>query len=130
MRSRLVTWQWHLDAEVPATLELDFTQVRFMEPWALSMWAAFGIHQRQRGAVVRCRFDPDNPANQYMVATGLGAAMETATTTTALAEWQDSARNTGLHLLRTEADLGVFRPARIAWPCITASKRRMRCDTC
>jgi hypothetical protein len=109
MRSRLVTWQWYLDAEVPATLELDFTQVRFMEPWALSMWAAFGIHQRQRGAVVRCRFDPDNLANQYMVAMGLGAAMETATTTAALAEWQDSARNTGLHLLRTEADLGAFR---------------------
>jgi hypothetical protein len=30
MRSRLVTWQGRLDAEVPATLELDFTQVRFM----------------------------------------------------------------------------------------------------
>lgn len=109
MRSRLVTWQWHLEQPTPAELQLDFTQVKFMEPWALAMWAAFGIEQRRRGAQVRCLFDPANAANQYMVAMGLGAAIETGSTATAQGEWSDSARHTGLHLVRTDDELTAFR---------------------
>lgn len=109
MRSRLVTWKWHFESPNTDSIILDFTQVQFMEPWALAMWATFGLTQRSKGVTVKCRFDPDNPANQYMVAMGLGAAIESQSTDAASTEWADSARNTGLHLLKTEADLANFR---------------------
>lgn len=66
-RSTLQTWQWRWEAARKAgQVELDFTDVQFMEPWALAMFACFGLALRKGGIEVRVRLDAVNPANTYL----------------------------------------------------------------
>jgi len=63
MRSWLQTWEWRtkLSDEVD-TLVLDFTNTRFIEPWALALFTAYALkvkHDRQIG--VRAVLSSTNP---------------------------------------------------------------------
>ena len=110
MRSRLVTWKWHWQLPPGKTaLELDFTKVSFMEPWALAMFAAYGLGMRQRGVPVRGSFTSANPANAYVMAMGLDEILATGTSTAAARQWSDSHQNTGLHVIASYDDLDAFR---------------------
>lgn len=72
IRSRLMTWEWRWrQAEQAREVEIDFTDVEFMEPWALSMFACFGRSLGARGVSVRPALNPANPSNQYFRSMGL-----------------------------------------------------------
>ncbi len=78
MRSRLVTWRWHWSlAAGMRELELDFSKVNFMEPWALAMFAAYGLGMRERGVATRARLDESNAANVYLRDMGIGELLAT-----------------------------------------------------
>src|SRR5262245_14303882 len=110
MRSRLVTWKWHWQLSPGhSELELDFTNVAFMEPWALAMFAAYGLGMRQRGIPVRGIFASANPANTYQVAMGLDEILTTGASTASSRQWSDSHQNTGLPVIRPYDDLEAFR---------------------
>lgn len=110
MRSRLVTWQWHWSLPTSKSeLEIDFTRVAFMEPWALAMFAAYGLELRRRGVVVRGLFDDANPANRYQAAMGLREILDSGNSSAASREWSESHQNTGLHVIRNYEDLAGFR---------------------
>lgn len=109
MRSRLMTWEWHwkLPAKYRA-LSMDFRQVSFMEPWALAMFAAYGMRMRESGVRVTAELDPANPSNIYFSDMGLKSALETGSTSVATTHWSGSHQNTGLHVIRAYADLQAF----------------------
>ncbi len=107
MRSRLMTWEWIAKLK-PDTTEvvLDFTQNRFIEPWALVQYVAYGLGiQKDSQIPVRAKTDPTNPANIYIRAMDIDRVLETGESTTA---WDESTQNTGLHVLRTHADVQRF----------------------
>ena len=107
MRSRLKTWEWIAKLK-PGTTEavLDFTQNRFIEPWALVQYVAYALGiQKDCQIPVRAETDPTNPANLYIQATGIDRVLETGESTIS---WDESTQNTGLHVLRTHADVQRF----------------------
>ncbi len=117
MRSRLVTWEWFWRLPRGRTrVELDFSRVSFMEPWALAMFAAYGAQMRQSGTHVDVILDPANPANLYSEAMGLRDLILHGSSASAAAKWSDSHQNTGLHVVRDERDIAAFRrsAARLA----------------
>lgn len=110
IRSRLVTWEWHW--KLPkgrVSIELDFTKVSFMEPWALAMFAAYGLKLRQEGFEVRARLDPKNPSNVYFDQMGLPEVLDTGLSRATASTWAGSERNTGLHVIRGHEDVARFR---------------------
>jgi hypothetical protein len=109
MRSRLMTWEWRwkLPAKYRA-LSIDFRRVSFMEPWALAMFAAYGMRMRESGVRVTAELDPANPSNIYFSDMGLKTALETGSNPIATAHWSESHQNTGLHVIKTYADLQEF----------------------
>jgi hypothetical protein len=110
MRSRLLTWRWHWQLAAGKTeVELDFSRVSFMEPWALAMFAAYGLGLRRAGVRVRGVFLDENPANAYARAMGLDEILTTGESTAATRQWSESHRNTGLHVIRNYDDLDAFR---------------------
>lgn len=107
MRSRLQTWQWRdrIRAEYDS-LELDFSQNQFIEPWALAQYAAYGLRIRQdQGIPVYARLDSRNPANTYVEQMGLHHVLETGDSTP---NWDMSGQNTGLHVIKTHKDVTRF----------------------
>lgn len=107
MRSWLQTWVWRtrLSDEVDA-LVLDFTNTRFIEPWALALFTAYALrvkHDRQIG--VRAVLSSTNPSNVYIGDMGLAHVLHTGTSTQ---DWDASPQNTGLHVLRTHQDVSRF----------------------
>lgn len=109
MRSRLQTWEWHWTSPKGKPLVMDFTGVAFMEPWAIAMFAAYGLGMREKGVEVRSEFDSSNPANLYQVAMGLQEVLEQGTDVTAKEHWSGSHQNTGLHIIRKYEDLRRFK---------------------
>ena len=108
MRSRLMTWAWKSRFR-PETDEvvLDFRQNRFIEPWALVQFVAYALGIRSELQLpVRAETDPANPANRYIEAMGIGHVLESGESTPG---WDESPQNTGLHVLRTQADETRFR---------------------
>jgi len=109
MRSRLVTWDWRW--KLPAktrTLSIDFTQVKFMEPWALAMFTAYGMHMREAGLEVKAELDASVPSNVYFADMGVSEAVSTGRTSVVVRQWSASHQNTGLHVIRTAADMLAF----------------------
>jgi hypothetical protein len=106
MRTRLQTWQWR--NRLPAgrnELELDFTENRFIEPWALAFFTAYALRMKQNEANVVVRLSAANPANVYVGQMGLRHVINTGTSTP---DWDGSAQNTGLHVIRTHSDVTRF----------------------
>jgi anti-sigma regulatory factor (Ser/Thr protein kinase) len=107
MRSRLMTWEWK--SKLPdgvRELVLDFSKNRFIEPWALAQYVAWGLWVRmQLGIGIHIETDPANAANSYVLSMGIEQVLETGTSTT---EWDESSQNTGLHVLRSHADVSRF----------------------
>jgi len=107
MRSRLMTWEWmsRFKPETGAVV-LDFTQNRFIEPWALVQYVAYGLWIRQHlGLPVRAECDPAKPANKYILDMDLEHVLATGESTS---KWDESTQNTGLHVLRSHADVQRF----------------------
>jgi hypothetical protein len=107
MRSWLQTWQWRtrLSGQVDA-LVLDFSNTKFIEPWALAFFTAYALkikHDRQLH--VRTILSPSNPSNVYISEMGLDHVLQTGTSTP---DWDVSPQNTGLHVLRTHQDVSRF----------------------
>lgn len=106
MRSRLQTWEWRWKAALKhESVTLDFSDVSFMEPWALAMFACFALVLRQRGVPVVAQFEPGNPSNRYFEQMGLPHLLATGESTQ---RWDDSCRNTGLHVIRSHRDVTRF----------------------
>jgi len=107
MRSRLMTWEWmsRFKQETDEVV-LDFSENRFIEPWALVQYVAHLLWVRNRFQLpVRAKTDAANPANQYVRSMGIDHVLETGESTT---EWDESTQNTGLHVLRTHTDVTRF----------------------
>jgi hypothetical protein len=107
MRSRLMTWNW-VSSFKPDIDEVafDFTQNRFIEPWALVQFVAYALWVRDKlGVSIRAETDPGNPANQYVLSMGLEHVLQSGGSTPA---WDESAQNTGLHVLQTHEDVLRF----------------------
>lgn len=110
IRSRLVTWQWKLKLPPDRTgVVLDFTKVRFMEPWAMAMFATYGLEMRRQGVAVKSAFSPENPANQYLIAMGLEELLESGSSAATAGKWLASQSNTGLFIVRDYSDLRRFK---------------------
>jgi len=78
MRSTLMTWEWRwTQAQRAGQVVIDFRDVEFMEPWAVAIFASFGLALRAKGVVVHAELDPANPANQYLAAVGLQSVLTT-----------------------------------------------------
>lgn len=110
MRSRLMTWEWRW--KIPQRyrrLVMDFSKVKFMEPWALSMFAAYGLAQKRAGLAVTAKLDSANPANLYLRDMGVVELLETGASVEAPHAWAKSAQNTGLHIIRSSSDIERFR---------------------
>lgn len=107
MRSRLTTWEWIARFRKDFTdVVFDFTQNKFIEPWALVQYIAYALWvQKERGLPVRARLDAANPANQYVRSMGVEEVLESGVSTK---HWDESRQNTGLHILRTHADVQRF----------------------
>lgn len=107
MRSRLMTWEWRNVMPVGVTeLLLDFTDTRFIEPWALALYAAYGLTIRNSGQIsVTARLDLANPCNKYVEQMGLSHVLATGTSTL---DWDRSIQNTGLHVIRDHHDVKRF----------------------
>ena len=109
LRSRLMTWDWHWRLPGGKTeLQLDFSKVSFMEPWALAMFAAYGLGLRQRGIPVNTAIDTTNPSNLYFADMGLMELLDTGGSSAATRTWSASHQNTGLHLVRDYRELKAF----------------------
>jgi len=107
MRSRLQTWDWrvHLPAWA-TTLEIDFSQNNFIEPWALAQFTAYGLNVKKRlGIPVSATLANRNPANVYVGQMGLNHVLATGTSTP---DWDNSSQNTGLHVIRNHQDVKRF----------------------
>ncbi|HMQ15440.1 MAG TPA: hypothetical protein PKC49_05640 [Phycisphaerae bacterium] len=76
-----------------------------MEPWALAMFVSFALELRGAGVRVSPRLDPSNPSNRYLAAMDLPHVIETGTSTP---RWDQSPQNTGLHVLRSHAEVSRF----------------------
>lgn len=107
MRSRLVTWEWR-ERFPPGTdsLILDFTENKFIEPWALALYAAYALRvSREHAIPVRAALDPANSANQYVEKMGFTHVLSTGESTPS---WDTSHDNTGLHVIKTHRDVTRF----------------------
>lgn len=107
MRSILQTWnwRWRLNKDTN-TLILDFKDVKFIEPWALTMFVAYGLyHKYENNLNVIFDTDPNNPSNTYIIDMGLKSVLEDKPATS---NWDDSEENTGLHRIRTHQDVNTF----------------------
>jgi hypothetical protein len=107
MYSVLQTWEWKTNLPSWATsLELDFTPVKFIEPWALTLFAAYARSMGEKYRIpVTVNLDYRNPANQYLSSMGLVDVVENGTSTQ---DWDDSTQNTGLHIIKTHDDVTRF----------------------
>lgn len=107
MRSRLQTWEWRTNPPKWAReAALDFTNVHFIEPWALALFTSYGLMLKQEHRIpVRAILDSWNPSNNYIAQMGLEHVLHSGTSTP---EWDDSAQNTGLHVIRTHQDVTRF----------------------
>lgn len=107
MRSRLQTWHWYSPLPGGAdSLVLDFTRVRFIEPWALAMFTAYSRRvSLANDTPVEIVLDDANPANRYI---GLMEMKECLKTGQTGSTWDTSQQNTGLHLIKTHADVTHF----------------------
>ncbi len=104
-------WDWDWDWRLPRGTErlvLDFTALRFMEPWALAMFAAYGLHGREEGIKVELRLDPSNPSNAYLEQMGFVDLVERGDSDRARQRWRTSPQNTGLHQILSETDRKAF----------------------
>jgi len=107
IRSTLQTWNWRW--QLPKgdnELVLDFSEVAFLEPWALALFTAYGLQMKQNGAQVSSRLDPHNPCNVYLRQMGIEEVLRTGQSTQA---WDDSHQNTGLHVISSHQDVVRFR---------------------
>lgn len=107
MRSRLRTWEWKFRPHRGATgVTLDFRDVEFMEPWALGLFACYALKTSQDYRIpATAILDDINPSNQYIRSMGIEHVLATGTSTP---KWDDSRKNTGLHVIRTHADVERF----------------------
>jgi hypothetical protein len=107
IRSRLQTWQWKTRfGEQVSRLILDFSQTKFIEPWALALFTAYGLRVRQVNALtVEAVLAADNPCNQYVEQMGLTHVLATGDSTP---HWDQSIQNTGLHVIRDHQDVSRF----------------------
>ncbi len=107
MRSWLQTWEWRtrLSRETDR-LVLDFTNTRFIEPWALALHTAYALKvKHDKGISVCASLSPTNPSNVYIGEMGLEYVLDTGTSTR---DWDASFQNTGLHVLHTHTDVSRF----------------------
>jgi hypothetical protein len=87
-------------------VRLDFTAVPFMEPWALAMFAAYGLELRARtGLPVEAALDDANPCNRYLRMMGLDDILRTGRSDD---RWAEDQHNTGLHIIRGHEDVTRF----------------------
>lgn len=120
MRSRLMTWIWKQPPRSGCNeLVLDFREASFVEPWALTQFVSYALWVRESsGIAIRAETEASNPANIYLLAMGLNEVLETGQSQQ---HWDDSRQNTGLHILRTHADVQRFvQSASILGPNATA----------
>lgn len=72
MRSRLQTWEWRTSPPLWAdSVVLDFRENKFIEPWALAQYTAFGLRLKDAGLPVYVDLAPENPANIYIDQMGI-----------------------------------------------------------
>lgn len=107
MRSRLQTWEWRQKLPPQTTeLVLDFSENQFVEPWALAQHVAYALAMKSSHAIpVRARLLSSNPANKWVATMGLDHVLETGESTP---HWDESEQNTGLHVLKSHADVTRF----------------------
>lgn len=109
MRSRLMTWEWQWKlTKGRDRVVLDFSRVNFMEPWALSMFAAYGLSLKQQGVPIELHTDPANPSNVWIEEMGLRELLETGVSAGTGLRWSSSHQNTGLQRIQDYADLRSF----------------------
>jgi hypothetical protein len=106
MRSTLQTWTWRwAQCQKRGAAVLDFREARFIEPWAVAMFTCFALELRRRGVTVELHLDPSSPSNSYLKLMGIEAIIAQGESSD---RWDESTRTTGLHVLRTHADVSRF----------------------
>jgi len=106
MLSRLTSWSWRQPFADQDELILDFRQTQFIEPWAIAMFISHALHLQETVKLpITLLLEEDNPANLYLKQMGLTKIIYEGKSAT---EWENSAQNTGLHLIKTHADLALF----------------------
>ncbi len=67
----LTHWKWRRPGD-SKKVAIDFTQVRFIEPWAIAMLVAHALYLKaEEGCEVRAITDTSTPSNQYLVQMGI-----------------------------------------------------------
>ncbi len=88
LRSTLRTWEWRWKLPGSETeVVLDFSEVQFLEPWALALFTAYGLGMKQEGASLRVHLDAGNPCNVYLEQMGLREVLATGKSITAWDEF-------------------------------------------
>lgn len=105
MLSRLTSWEWRVPRD-RTELHLDFSSTKFIEPWAITMFVSHALYlKKEFGIQPRAILEHSNPANKYLLQMGLHEVLETETSTP---DWDDSAQNTGLHIINQHPDVIRF----------------------
>jgi anti-anti-sigma regulatory factor len=107
MRSRLQTWEWKWPTPKSCdSIILDLTEVDFLEPWALAMFASYllGVKKEEQKPV-SVQVESAIPSNKYFIDMGLLEVLDTGKSTT---RWDADAQNTGLHVIQTHDDVTRF----------------------
>jgi len=107
MRSWLQTWTWRTpNPKYHTEIVLDFTDVTFIEPWALALFVSYALHLKESFHIsVRAVLAPRNPSNVYIADMGLLHVLANGTSTP---QWDESHQNTGLHVIKTHNDVTRF----------------------
>ncbi|MGE0479322.1 MAG: ATP-binding protein [Phycisphaerae bacterium] len=102
MRSTLQTWEWRWQqARTRGAVLLDFSEVNVMEPWAIALFACFGLALQRDGVRVDVALDNTNPVNQQLETDGIRDVLSRG----APARAADlDLTSTGLYLLHSIAD--------------------------
>ncbi len=126
MRATLQTWDWRWKSlQAAQTVEIDFTQVEFMEPWALGMFACLGIGARAAGKRVAVALDANNPSNAFFERVGLRSVIEGEAPPIEAGGDPDT---TGIRVVRTmrEAELFAASAANLIRPVDESAADRVK----
>jgi hypothetical protein len=106
MPTRLADWQWPAPPPDCDEVILDFSNIPFVEPWAIAMFVSHALDlKHSRGMAVRATLNTTNLTNTYIRQMGIDDVLATGLSTT---EWDTSPNTTGIHIIKAYNDIVRF----------------------